>query len=88
MISKDSIRNMIHKLHLDDFIKSNKELLRDNRGSFLMPFDVKITDMEFERYRHLEVDWSLPPLTKDDLPEEFSAKAVKTVTCSGEKQSI
>ena len=79
MISKNSICNIIHKLHLDDFIESHKRLLKDNRGGFLIPLEVKISDKEYERYRHLPVDWSLPPITKDDLPEEFSQKAVKTV---------
>lgn len=53
--------------------------LRDNRGGFLILFEVKITDKEYERYRHLPIDWSLSPITKADLPEEFSEKAVKTV---------
>lgn len=79
MISKNSICNIIHKLHLDDFVESHKRLLKDNLGGFLIPLEVKISDKEYERYRHLPVDWSLPPITKDDLPEEFSQKAVKTV---------
>ena len=79
MISKNSINNMVRKLHLDDFIESHKSLLKDNRGGFLIPFEVKITDKEYERYRHLSVDWSIPPITKDDLPDEFSQKAVNTI---------
>lgn len=79
MISKDTLNNIMHKFHIDDFIKSQKELLRDNKGGFLIPFEVKITDKEFERYRYLPVDWSLPPLTKKDLPSDFSEKAAKTV---------
>lgn len=79
MISKNSINNMIRKLHLDEFIESHKSLLKDNRGGFLIPFEVKITDKEYERYRHLSVDWSIPPITKDDLPDEFSQKAVNAI---------
>lgn len=79
MISKNSINNISRKLHLDKFIESHKMFLRDNRGGFLIPFEVKITDKEYERYRHLPIDWSLSPITKADLPEEFSEKAVKTV---------
>lgn len=79
MISKNSINNIVRKLHLDEFIESHKRLLRDNRGGFLIPFEVKITDKEYERYRHLPIDWSISPITKDDLPAEFSDKAVKTV---------
>ena len=79
MISKNNLKNIIHKLHIDDFIRSQKELMMDNRGGFLLPFEVKITDKEFERYRHLPVDWSLTSLTKEDLPSEFSQKSVKTV---------
>jgi hypothetical protein len=79
MISKNSINNIVRKLHLDEFIESHKRLLRDNCGGFLIPFEVKITDKEYERYKHLSIDWSLSPITKDDLPAEFSDKAVKTV---------
>ena len=78
MVSKNSINNIIHKLHLDSFIKSHKELLRDNRGGFLIPFEVKITDKEFERYRHLPINWDISPITKENLPKEFSQKAIKT----------
>lgn len=79
MISRKDIFNLMHKLHIDDFIRFQKELLRDNRGSFLLPFEVKITDEDFKRYLHLPVEWSFPPLTRKDLPEEFSQNAVKTV---------
>lgn len=79
MLSKNSINNIARKLHLDEFIELHKMFLRDNRGGFLIPFEVKITDKEYERYRHLPIDWSLSPITKEDLPEEFSEKAVKTV---------
>lgn len=80
MIIKNSIfNNMAHKLHLDELVKSQKRLLKDNRGGFLMPIEVKITDKEYERYRHLPINWEISSITKDDLPEDFSEKAVKTV---------
>lgn len=79
MISKNSINNIVHKLHLDNFLESQKEIFKDNRGGFLIPIEVKITDEEYKRYRYLPIDWSLSPITKKYLPEEFSEKAVKTV---------
>lgn len=72
MISKNSINDMINKLHL-------KEFLNDNSGGFLLPLEVKLKDKEFEKYRHLPIDWSVSSITSDDLPGEFSSKAVKTV---------
>ena len=44
MILKNSINNMIHKLHLDEFIKSQKELLNDNKGGFLLPIEAKLSE--------------------------------------------
>lgn len=79
MISKSSLKNIANKLHLDGFIESQKELLRDNKGGFLIPTSAKIKDVEYARYRHLPINWSLSPITKNDLPEEFSRKAVATV---------
>lgn len=40
---------------------------------------VKIKDEEYARYRHLPPNWSISPITKDDLPEDFSQRAVATV---------
>ena len=79
MISRNNIKNIVHKLHLDGFIESQKELLRDNRGGFLIPIEVKITDKEYEKYRHLPINWDIPPINNEHLPEEFSQKAVNTV---------
>lgn len=79
MILKNSIDNMIHKLHLNNFFKPHKKLWNDNRGGFLIPVELKVKDKEYERYRHLPINWSVPPITKDDLPSEFSQKAVNTV---------
>ena len=79
MISKSGLKNIANKLHLDGFIESQKELLRDNRGGFLIPASAKIKDVEYARYRHLPINWSISPITKNDLPEEFSQRAVATV---------
>ena len=79
MISKDSLDDVIHKLHLGGFIKSQKRFLKDNRGGFLIPIEAKVNDREFARYRHLLINRSISPITKDDLSEEFSQKAVNTV---------
>ena len=65
MIFKNSINNMIHKLRLDEFIKSQKELLNDNKGGFLLPIEAKLSDKEYKRYRNLPIDWSINPITKD-----------------------
>lgn len=69
----------MHKLHIDDFIRYQKELMRDNKGSFLLPISAKVNDVEYGRYRHLPINWSISPITKEDLPEEFSQRAVNTV---------
>ncbi len=45
----------------------------------MIPTSAKINDLEFQKYRYLEVNWSISPITKDYLPEEFSPQAVKTV---------
>lgn len=79
MISPHQLKRIVHKLHLDDLAKSMNECRKDTRGGFLIPASAKVTDSEYARYRHLPIDWSLPPITNDDLPEEFSPRAVKTV---------
>ena len=79
MISLNKLKGIVHELHLDDLAKSMNECRKDTRGGFLIPASAKVTDSEYARYRHLPIDWSLPPITKDDLPEEFSPRAVKTV---------
>ena len=81
MISKNSINNIVHKLHLDSFIESQKEFFKDNRGDFLIPIEVKITDEEYKRYRHLPIDWSLSPITHGDLPEGLVKKPLRQLTC-------
>jgi len=72
MISLHQLKRIVHKLHLDDLAKSMNECRKDTRGGFLIPASAKVTDSEYARYRPLPIDWSLPPITKDDLPEEFS----------------
>ncbi|MBQ2654385.1 MAG: hypothetical protein IJF83_12590 [Methanobrevibacter sp.] len=79
MISKNTLNGIIGRFHLKRFFKSQKEFLRDNRGGFLIPIEVKLSDVEFARYRCLSINWSLPQLTEKDLPPDFSKKAVKTV---------
>ena len=74
-----SLKRIVHKLHLDDLAKSMNECRKDTRGGFLIPTSAKVSDSEYARYRHLPIDWSLAPITKDDFPEEFSPQAVKTV---------
>lgn len=75
----NNFKKIVHKLHLDDLANSMNECRKDNRGGFLIPSSSKVTDSDYAKYRHLPIDWSLPPITKDDLPDEFSHKAVKTV---------
>lgn len=79
MIPSFEFKKLVHKLHLDKLYKSLKECHNDNRGGFLIPTSSKITDSEYAKYRCLPVNWSLPPITKEDLPDEFSVNAVKTV---------
>lgn len=79
MMITDNIKKISHRLHIDDLLKSMNECRKDNSGDFLIPTSAKISDSEYARYRHLPINWSIPPITKDDLPEEFSPQAVKTV---------
>ncbi|WP_405266962.1 hypothetical protein [Methanobrevibacter sp.] len=51
----------------------------DNRGALLIPAGLKLKDLDFMKYRHLPVNWQISAVTEDDLPEEFSPKAVKLV---------
>ena len=79
MISMINFKKIVHYLHLEELFDSIKEFHKDNRGGFLIPATAKIMDPEYERYRHLPINWSISPLTEDDLPDEFSPLAVKTV---------
>ena len=51
----------------------------DNKGALLIPVSFKLKDDEFMHYRHLNVNWEINSVKKEDLPDEFSAKAVKIV---------
>ena len=79
MISIINFKKIVHYLHLEELFDSIKECHKDNRGGFLIPTSSKVTDSEYARYRHLPINWALAPITKDDLPDEFSPQAVKTV---------
>ena len=79
MISKTSLNKIVHKLKSKELLKSLNECRKNERGGFLIPSSSKATDTDYEKYRHLPVNWSIPPISQDDLPEEFSPHAVKTV---------
>ena len=79
MLSKTSLKKIVHNKYVQGFLKSHEESGRDNRGGFLIPSSSKTTDTDYGRYRHLPVNWSIAPITKDDLPEVFTPQAVKTV---------
>ena len=78
MYFSNFLNRIVDKLHLQSFIKSTRKFLADERGGFLLPIELKLNDKEYEEYRHLSVDWSIRPITKN-LPQEFSQKAVNTV---------
>ena len=79
MIPKISLNQIVNKLHLEGLVKSMWEFRRDNSGGFLIPTSAKVSDTDYGKYRHLPINWSISPITKDDLPDEFSPQAVKTV---------
>ena len=78
MLSNNSLKQIVNNLHRH-LVKSANEFKKDNRGGFLIPTSSKITDSDYNRYRHLPPNWDIPPITKDDLPPQFSSQAVKTV---------
>lgn len=51
----------------------------DDKGALLVPTSLKLEDIEFMKYRHLPVNWQIMPVTGNDLPSEFSSKAVKLI---------
>ena len=55
------------------------ELKNDNRGALILTPELKKSDKEFLEYCHLSVDWSIPSITKEDLPPDFCNMAVKLV---------
>ena len=79
MITVNDIKEIVHKLHLDELYESMKECHNDKRGAFLIPTSSKVEDTDYSKYRHLPINWSIAPVTKECLPDEFSPQAVKTV---------
>lgn len=57
----------------------NNALKIDDRGAFVLPFELRLKDQEFLKYCHLDVDWDIPSVSSEDLTEEFDQKAVKLV---------
>ena len=53
--------------------------MNDNNGALLIPTELLLEDEEFLKYRHLEVNWNIKAITKKDLPNDFSNKAVKLI---------
>lgn len=51
----------------------------DNRGAFVLPFELKLKDQDFLKYCHFDVDWDIDSISAEDLPSDFSSKAVKLV---------
>lgn len=78
-MSKTPLKKFAHYLNWDERLKTFRKFRKDNSGGFLIPSSSKAIDLDFERYRHLPVNWSVAPITKDDLHDEFSPRAVKTV---------
>lgn len=38
----------------------NNALKIDDRGDFVLPFELRLKDHEFLKYCHLDVDWDIP----------------------------
>ena len=64
------------KISLMSFIDDFKI---DDKGAFVLPFELRLKDQEFLKYCHLDVDWDIPSISSEDLPDEFCQKAVKLV---------
>lgn len=68
-------------------IKINEKMMKlykyfnsiDNRGAFVLPFELKSKDKQFLNYCHLDVNWDVDSVSAKDLPGDFSLKAVKLV---------
>ena len=71
MISNSALRKIIDL--------RNRFPKLDDKGGLLIPTSSKLNDFDFMKYRHLPVNWQISAVTEDDLPEEFSPKAVKLV---------
>ena len=79
MTTINNFKKIVHYLHLDELYESMRECHNDKRGGFLIPTSSKVTDTDYSKYRHLPINWSIPSITEEDLPVEFSHQAVKTV---------
>jgi len=64
------------KTYLMSFIDDFKI---DDRGAFVLPFELRLKDQEFLKYCHLDVDWDIPSISSEDLPDEFCQKSIKLV---------
>lgn len=51
----------------------------DDKGAFVLPFELRLKDQEFLKYCHLDVDWDIPSISSEDLPDEFCQKSIKLV---------
>lgn len=71
MISNSTLKKII-------YLKNHFPKL-DDKGALLVPTSLKLKDIEFMKYRHLPVNWQIRPVTGNDLPSEFSPKAVKLI---------
>ena len=71
------ILKIININNLYNIIKNSISI--DNRGAFVLPFELKLKDQEFLKYCHLDVDWNVDSISKGDLPPEFCKKAVNLV---------
>lgn len=88
MISKTSLNKIVHKLKSNELLKSINECRKDKREGFLIPSSSKATDIDYEKYRHLPVNWSIPPISQDDLLRNFHHMHLKQLTCLEEKHMI
>ena len=62
-----------------DVMESYPKIHEDNRVQLLIPLELKLSDEQYRFYRELKVDWTIPPIKREDLPNEFSKKACKLV---------
>ena len=51
----------------------------DDKGGLLIPMNLKLKDIDFMKYRHLPVNWEIKPVTKEELPFEFSTRTVMLI---------
>ena len=51
----------------------------DDKGAFVLPFDLRLKDKYFLKYCHFDVDWEIDSVSSEDLPDDFCSNAVKLV---------